>query len=129
MNKIVLYFKTRNKTQIKLALIVMFITLSSMALLYNYGFNIWVKNDEVLSSAIDDYFFTESVDAKILVKQHIGRELFIFFQREGYEGHHGIATLERGIFGKCRFVRANLSDYPLYLIMVNKKRPFFTVMK
>lgn len=90
--------------------------------LYNMEFTVDVTNENSLEMDIDEYFFTENVDANILHSEKIGKYLVIFFEREGYLGHYGIANLEAGIFGKYRFINANLSDWPLYEYTFNKEK-------
>lgn len=114
MNGIISLLENRNKIQKYLAFFAALITLICMYWFYSLEFNISTNDDEVLSAAIDEYFFTDTVEANILTRENIGRELFVFFQRDGYMGHHGIAVLERGIFGKYRFLNAGLSDFSLY---------------
>ncbi|KXL52119.1 hypothetical protein CLNEO_24680 [Anaerotignum neopropionicum] len=114
MDAITSFFKNRNKKQKYLAFFAAMITLICMYLFYGLEFSISTKDDEILSVAIDEYFFTETVEANILARENIGRELFVFFQRDGYVGHYGIAVLERGIFGKYRFLNAGLNDFSLY---------------
>lgn len=82
--------------------------------LYNMEFAVDVSNTMSLEAAIDEYFFNDDVDANIIESQRLGKHLVVFFAREGYAGHYGIATLEAGLFGKYRFLNASLDDWPLY---------------
>lgn len=98
------------------------IALLCMFGLYNMEFNVDVTNENSLEVAIDEYFFTENVDANIVHREKVGKHLVILFERVGYAGHYGIANLEAGIFGKYRFINANLSDWPLYDYTFNRDK-------
>jgi hypothetical protein len=108
------FLKKLKYKQIMGAVFSAFITIVCMLGLYNMEFSVDVSNTVSLEAAIDEYFFKEDVDANIIMSQRIGRRLVVFFEREGYFGHYGLATLEAGLFGKYRFLRANLEDWPLY---------------
>jgi len=90
------------------------IALLCMYGLYNMEFSVDVTNSISLEAAIDEYFFTENVDANIIESQRVGSRLVVFFEREGYVGHYGITTLEAGLLGKYRFLNAGLDDWSLY---------------
>lgn len=108
------FLKKLRRKQLIGAVLSLAVSLFCMVGLYNLEFSVDVTNTVSLEAAIDEYFFTEDVNAKILNSQRVGNELIVFFNREGYSGHTGTATLERGILGKYRFLRAGLSDWPLY---------------
>lgn len=107
-------FKKRIYMRIIGAVSLFVITLLCMYALYSKEFSVDATDTTSLEAAIDEYFFTENVDAEIIKSQREGNLLFVFFEREGYQGHYGIATLEAGLFGKCRFRDSSLDDWPLY---------------
>lgn len=90
------------------------ITLFCLYGIYSMEFRIDVSSTASLEEAIDEYFFTMDVDANIIESQKVGNRLLVFFEREGYDGHYGLAYLEPGIFGKYRFRNASLTDWPFY---------------
>ena len=108
------FLKKLKHKQIIGAVLSAVIALLCMYGLYNMEFSVDVTNTISLEAGIDEYFFTENVDANIIESQRIGNNLIVFFEREGYVGHYGTATLEAGLFGKYRFLNANLADWPLY---------------
>ncbi|MGE4352961.1 MAG: zf-HC2 domain-containing protein [Oscillospiraceae bacterium] len=108
------FFKKLRHKQIIGALLSAVITLLCLYGLYNMAFSVDVTNTATLEAAIDEYFFTENVDADIIESNRIGNQLLVFFERKGYTGNYGLAYLEPGILGKYRFRSASLSDWPLY---------------
>ncbi|MDN5353092.1 MAG: hypothetical protein PWQ12_2013 [Clostridiales bacterium] len=108
------FLKKLKHKQIIGAVLSAVITLLCLFGLYNMAFSIDVTNTRSLEASIDEYFFSDGVDANIIESQRVGNQLIVFFEREGYAGHYGLATLEAGIFGKYRFLSANLDDWPLY---------------
>lgn len=106
----------RTPKQITQALLIISLTLFAMFCVYSSEYTISVDDDTVLLQAIDEYFFTESVVAKIIDKKLIEDTLCVFFVREGYEGHYGVAQLQQGILGKYRFTDGYLSNNGLYSI-------------
>jgi hypothetical protein len=82
--------------------------------LYSMAFPVDTTDQTALESAINDYFSTENVEVAIRAQQKTGRHIVVFYERKGYRGHYGIANLEKGLFGKSRFLDANLRDWPLY---------------
>ncbi|MDY0236578.1 MAG: hypothetical protein RBR71_11135 [Gudongella sp.] len=114
--------KKLNRKQKIGAILSAIIAILCMFGLYNMEFTVDVTNENSLEVAIDEYFFTENVDANILYSEKVGKYLVVFFEREGFLGHYGIANLEAGIFGKYRFINANLSDWPLYEYTFNREK-------
>lgn len=108
------FLKKLKHKQIIGAILSAVIALLCMYGLYTMEFSVDVTNTISLEAAIDEYFFTENVDANIIESQRVGSRLIVFFEREGYVGHYGIATLEAGLLGKYRFLNAHLDDWPLY---------------
>ncbi len=108
------FLKKLRRKQIIGAVISAAAALLCMYWLYSMEFSVDVTNTVTLEAAIDEYFFTEDVDADILESQSVGKNLVVFFDRTGYNGHFGTAILERGIFGKYRFISAGLRNSKLY---------------
>ncbi|MBK5242619.1 zf-HC2 domain-containing protein [Clostridium sp.] len=108
------FLKKLKHKQIIGAVLSAVIALLCMYGLYIMEFSVDVTNTISLEAAIDEYFFTENVDANVIESQRVGSRLIVFFEREGYVGHYGIATLEAGLLGKYRFLNAHLDDWPLY---------------
>lgn len=108
------FFKNLHRKQIIGAVLSAMITLFCMYALYNGEFAVDVSNTASLEAAIDRYFFNDEVDADVLESRMVGDRLVVFFLREGYEGHYGIAILEPGFFGKYRFLNADLMNNGLY---------------
>jgi hypothetical protein len=108
------FLKKLKHKQIIGAVLSAVIALICMYGLYNMEFAVDVTNTISLEEAIDEYFFTENVDSNIIQSQRVENHLVVFFEREGYLGHYGIANLEAGLFGKYRFINADLDDWPLY---------------
>lgn len=109
------FFKSLHRKQIIGAVLSAVITLLCMYALYNGEFAVDVSSTVTLEAAIDRYFFNDEVDADILESRIVGDRLLVFFLREGYEGHYGTAVLEPGIFGKYRFLNADLYTSGLYV--------------
>jgi hypothetical protein len=82
--------------------------------LYMKTFSVDISDSTALEKALNAYFFTEDVSAKVVQQQEVGNRLILLFEREGYAGHYGIAYLERGFMGGYRFIKATLNDWPLY---------------
>ena len=107
-------FKKLRRKQIFGALLSAALTLFCLVGLYNMEFCVDASNTVSLEAAIGEYFFTENVEANLIESCKVGGKLLVFFEREGYSGHYGTALLERGVLGNYRFIRAGLSDWPLY---------------
>lgn len=108
------FLKKLKRKQIISAVLSVILTLFCMYGLYSMEFSVDVTDTAAFEAAIDEYFFTESVDADIIESHKVGNRLIVFFEREGYSGHYGTAILEPGFFGKYRFTSANLSTWSLY---------------
>lgn len=108
------FLKKLKRKQIIGAILSVVLTLFCMYGLYGLEFSIDVTDTATFEAAIDEYFFTESVDADIVESRKVGNRLIVFFEREGYNGYYGTAVLEAGFFGKYRFISANLATWPLY---------------
>lgn len=101
------------------AVLAALVTLFCLYGLYNMEFEVDVVNTTVLEAAIGDYFFSENLQVDVVESCPVGSKLVVFFEREGYAGHYGLAILERGVFGKYRFLSASLMDWPLYSYTVS----------
>lgn len=116
------FLKSLNKKQKIGAVLSAMIALLCMFGLYNMEFTVDVTNTDSFEVAIDEYFFNDSVDVSIVKSHKVGKDFFVLFEREGYTGHYGIANLESGLFGKYRFINANLNDWPLYADTLNRDK-------
>lgn len=108
------FLRSRSRRQLLRAGGALLVTLGAMLLLYCGEFTVSLDDKAGMEAAIDAYFFTLSVDANILEIDRAGNTDVIFFERQGYPGHHGTAYLERGLFGRGRFTSASLGNWPLY---------------
>lgn len=107
------------------ALISGIITLICMIALYNYEFSINITTTTDLESAINEYYFSDEVDADILERQAIGNRLIVLYAQNEHPTCGGLAQLEKGIFGKYRMISASNFTWPLYhtkIITVGRKR-------
>lgn len=89
--------------------------------LYRMEFCVDVTSTQKLEAAIDEYDCPEqqsSVD--VLEMEREGRYLFVLFSGREEEYSTGLATLERGIFGKYRFISCSVTNDPLYTAQVEK---------
>ena len=91
------------------------ITLALMIGLYNMEFSVDASTTRSLETAIDEYSFRMHPynESNVLETEAAGRYLFVLFGINGYDDG-GIAQLERGIFGRYRFVNSNIIEWPLY---------------
>lgn len=118
------FLKRLNKKQKFGAVVSAIIALLCMYGLYNMEFTVDVTNTDSFEVAIDEYFFDDNIDVNIVQSDKVGKNLFVLFEREGYKGHYGIASLESGLFGKYRFTNASLSDWPLYNYTFNRDKRY-----
>lgn len=107
-------FAVPAKGQILAALCTMLITLGIMAFIYSLEYSIDARDRAKLEQEVGDYFFTEEMEARVLAQEKSGRKLYLLIERVGAQGIYGLAELERGILGRYRIAKADLSNWPLY---------------
>ena len=78
---------------------------------YNLEFNVSVESTSDLEQAINEYHFNDEVSADVLERQAIRNRLYVLYGENAYPGACGLACLEKGIFGKYRFISCEDSDY------------------
>lgn len=79
--------------------------------LYSHEFSVSAASATELEHAINAYHFQEEISADVLEWQAIGNRLYVLYGENDYAGACGLACLEKGIFGKYRFISCNDSDY------------------
>lgn len=96
------------------ALLTVILTLWLMIGLYGLAFNVDAGSASGLEAAIDAYHDkSRSAETDVLEFESWGRHLFVLYRLRDDESRGGLVHLERGIFGKYRFLSCGESDYPL----------------
>lgn len=89
--------------------------------LYRMEFCVDVTSTQRLEAAIDAYDHPERQSRiDVLEMEREGRYLFVLFSLPEEEYPTGLAALERGIFGKYRFISCSVTNDPLYIAQVEK---------
>lgn len=85
--------------------------------LYNMEFCVDVTSTGKLEAAIDAYDDPEEQSrTDVLEMEREGRYLFVLFGLPEEEYSTGLAVLERGVFGKYRFLASSVTNDPLYRV-------------
>ena len=102
------------------------LTIIGMVALYQNHFFVDVSTTADLEQAINEYHFTDTVSADILERAMMGKYLFVLFRQNDHPTAGGIAQLEKGIFGKYRFVEVQSFNWTLGQAsrVVLKKEPY-----
>ena len=93
------------------AVVAAVITLVCMAGLYHLEFNVSVESTADLEQAINAYHFNEEVSADVLERRAIRNRLYVLYGEKESPSACGLACLEKGIFGKYRFISCEDTDY------------------
>lgn len=105
--------KWKRRRLISAALAIL-VTLGCMVWLYDREFSVEASATSSLEAAIDEFNFEENLEVNVLESEHLGDRLVVLYQKKDSTSYHGIAELQRGIFGKYRFLRTSNSDWDLY---------------
>lgn len=99
------------------ALISAVLMLFLMLGLYNMAFCVDVTSTQELEAAIDAYDDPQGQSrTDVLEMEREGRYLFVLFSLPEEEYSTGLAMLERGVFGKYRFLASSVTNDPLYCV-------------
>ena len=104
------------------AVIAAVVTLACMLALYNYEFSVSATSTAALESAINDYHFNDDMSAKVLRWTSVGSKMLVLYTQENHRTAGGLATLDRGIFGKYRIVAADNFTVPIELSQFSSGR-------
>ena len=92
------------------------LTLAARFGLYNLEFSVDVTSSADLENALAAYHYRPADAAQItgdvLERQAVGRHLFVLFAQNDHPGASTLALLEKGFFGKYRFLWADSRNYP-----------------
>lgn len=92
-----------------------------MLALYSAEFCVNIASTQDLEAAIDAYDDPEKQTAiDVLRTEPVGRYLFVLFQEPEEECGTGLVKLERGLFGKYRFISSRVDYDPLYHACMEK---------
>ncbi len=103
-----------NKSRIRKivgAILSTLIMLTGVVGLYNYEFSISVDSTADLEKAINEYHFSDEVNADVLERQAIDNRLYVLYEENEYPEACGLACLEKGIFGNYRMISCEDSAY------------------
>ncbi len=101
----------KNIRRIVGAVISAIVMLACMIGLYSCEFSVAAESTADLENAINEYHFHEEISADVLERQAIGNRLYVLYGEKDFPGACGLACLEKGIFGKYRFISCNDSDH------------------
>ena len=95
------------------------VTLALMVGLYSAEFSVDASSTRSLEAAIDGYSFGPrnlhpGSESDVLETETAGRYLFALYRIEGDDIGCGYAKLEKGIFGRYRFIFSDQTNWPLY---------------
>ncbi|MBR6351972.1 MAG: helix-turn-helix transcriptional regulator [Firmicutes bacterium] len=99
------------------ALIAAVICLALMYFLYNREFCVDADSNQSLEAAFNSYGDVSNNAGEVidvLDSAKAGKYLFVLYSSSKYPASSGIASLEKGLFGKYRFAGRSDSSWPLY---------------
>ena len=113
-NRLKKYFQKLRRKQIIGLIATILLTLISMICLYNFEFNIDISSATKLESAIEEYRFNDESEVNVLEYEKVDNRMFVLFENSTNPNEYGLAEMEKGIFGKYRFLNCYNTQSGVY---------------